>query len=898
MPLLDPQLRDLLASLRGRVRRYIVTDSLLALLALVLCAFWFGLAVDFLPVRLGGTEMPRSARKLLLAGVGVALLVILGKLLIGRLRRPLPDDSLALLVERHHPELGGRLVTAVQLNREGRDGDSHAPALLERVHAEAAEAIGGVDSNKIFRWEPIYRKAGLVVPLLTATTLFAALAPTAFGRAAGRLLLLTDSPWPRKAKLEMIGIELPSVVADESDPQPPKLVPFRDGVARLPRGSSGTLRVAAAAEGAIVPELCTAYFTTEGGSQGQANLRRVGRVTDGKQIFVLDGPPLAGLSESVSLTIRGLDARLDDFRIEAVEPPALNRLEVATTDPDYLRPQPGPDGSQEGTLTRKSDYQAGLRIREGSRAVLTAKASVPLGRVDARMLIAGSPVAAPQVSVSPDGSEFSITLDDFRRPATIIVVPEDRDGISAQVPYRYFLGVVADEQPEVEMKLKGIGSAVTPNARIPLVGAAKDDYEIATSQITLSAVATERAEAVAAAGEAAEATPAPKESAGPSVPLPVDLGREGKFETAIDLRELAAAQPPRFALREPGGAINLIAEATDRYNLDGQSHRSVSQLYRLDIVTPENLLALLERRELALRARLEQSIDETRRMRDSLVALADELKTTVPDKPAAAGEAANPAAGTPSDPPADATGDIANPGSEAKPEGTGDAADASQPLNAQNEPLNAQNETAKENETSRERQEEAPERRGQVLKLRTQQIGLQATKAAEELEGIATSLDDLLQEMANNRVDSVDRSERIGGGVRDPLRKVIAGDLAKLVTEIAAVEKTIVPEVTDPQRPDPKGADPKGADPKGDDPKGDANSGSQDGTAAAAPLAGQAVQTTEQVILQLTAILDKMLDLESYNEILDMVRELIDNQDDLIDETKKEQKRRVLDLFE
>jgi hypothetical protein len=283
-------------------------------------------------------------------------------------------------------------------------------------------------------------------------------------------------------------------------------------------------------------------------------------------------------------------------------------------------------------------------------------------------------------------------------------------------------------------------------------------------------------------------------------------------------------------------------------------------------------------------------------MRDSLVALADELKTTVPDKPAAAGEAANPAAGTPSDPPADATGDIANPGSEAKPEGTGDAADASQPLNAQNE-------TAKENETSRERQEEAPERRGQVLKLRTQQIGLQATKAAEELEGIATSLDDLLQEMANNRVDSVDRSERIGGGVRDPLRKVIAGDLAKLVTEIAAVEKTIVPEVTDPQRPDPKGADPKGADPKGADPKGadpkrDANSGSQDGTAAAAPLAGQAVQTTEQVILQLTAILDKMLDLESYNEILDMVRELIDNQDDLIDETKKEQKRRVLDLFE
>jgi hypothetical protein len=45
-------------------------------------------------------------------------------------------------------------------------------------------------------------------------------------------------------------------------------------------------------------------------------------------------------------------------------------------------------------------------------------------------------------------------------------------------------------------------------------------------------------------------------------------------------------------------------------------------------------------------------------------------------------------------------------------------------------------------------------------------------------------------------------------------------------------------------------------------------------------------------------VLEKMLDLESFNEVLDMVRELIESQDGLIDETKKEQKRRVLDLFE
>jgi len=45
-------------------------------------------------------------------------------------------------------------------------------------------------------------------------------------------------------------------------------------------------------------------------------------------------------------------------------------------------------------------------------------------------------------------------------------------------------------------------------------------------------------------------------------------------------------------------------------------------------------------------------------------------------------------------------------------------------------------------------------------------------------------------------------------------------------------------------------------------------------------------------------VLEKMLDLESFNEILDMVRELIESQDGLIDKTKKEQKTRVLDLFD
>ncbi len=65
---LDSRLVSLLDSLRTRVRRYVVWDSALAIAAVVLAAFWIGLALDYLPVQLGGTEMPRLGTVDLVAG--------------------------------------------------------------------------------------------------------------------------------------------------------------------------------------------------------------------------------------------------------------------------------------------------------------------------------------------------------------------------------------------------------------------------------------------------------------------------------------------------------------------------------------------------------------------------------------------------------------------------------------------------------------------------------------------------------------------------------------------------------------------------------------------------------------------------------------------------------------
>ena len=180
--MLDPELQSLLQSLRGRIRRYVVWDSVLAIIAVVLVAFWIGLLIDYVPVTLGGTEMPRSARGILLAAVGFAVFVIVVRMLIDRLSRPLPDDSLALLVERHHPQLAGRLVTAVQLSQPGRTGDSHSPDLLRLVHREASESVDEVDPGRVFRMQPLIQKAALAGPLLLLALMFAAASQTGNGR--------------------------------------------------------------------------------------------------------------------------------------------------------------------------------------------------------------------------------------------------------------------------------------------------------------------------------------------------------------------------------------------------------------------------------------------------------------------------------------------------------------------------------------------------------------------------------------------------------------------------------------------------------------------------------------------------------------------------------------------
>jgi hypothetical protein len=423
-----------------------------------------------------------------------------------------------------------------------------------------------------------------------------------------------------------------------------------------------------------------------------------------------------------------------------------------------------------------------MRISEGSRVTLEAVSSLPLGMVDAVIETDGGEQRVFDLVFSDDRRSVRLRLDPFRSPTAIRLVPSDDDGISAQAPFRYFLGAILDQPPSVSLSLVGIQSAVTPIARLPIQSVVRDDYGATSLQ---AFVAPSRSE---------DQTPDRVDPSDPNPPfsVPMQPDRDGNADAVIDLRELTNSG--QLEALQPGSAISVFAEVRDGFDLGGK-HLTTSEIFRLQVVTPEELLTLLERRELGLRTRLEQTVSETQGLREQLSRYrADRFV-----------------------------------------------------------PSMEQQEGESEDQTRR--------RELQIIRLRVQQSGLQASKTAEELIGIAESLDDLLMEMVNNRVDSTDRQERLGSGVRDPLRRIAELSMEQLKRQIRSIEQSVA------------------------------------SPAVALAETERAIETADQVLLDLAAILEKMLDLESYNELLDLVRGLIQDQETLKEDTQKERKKRVKDLF-
>jgi hypothetical protein len=768
-------IRQTLDRLRHVIQRYVVLQAAVLALIAAICLFWLTGFLDYFPVMMGASESPRWARVVMLALVVLTLGWIVYRFGWRKWWVRWKDSSLALLLERRYPELGHSLVTTVQAAQpeiELRDA-AGLPAdeiLREATRRQAMTVIEGMDVERVLQWQPLRGQLGVLGGLLAVSLLAVLWQPMWAWHWTKRLFALSDTAWPRMSSLGIDGIEIdiPSFSDEEGNQR--YVRSFRDGMASIPRGQNGRFLAYADLRAKKVPEACVLAYRSFDGVQGRATLvRRETSLDGGRQAFVLEGPPMQAIDQSLAMSLRGGDARIAGLRLEVIDPPQVVQLKLAVKYPEYLRRR-----KNSTWLDEELDFRMGMRLPEGTELALVGLANMPLARCEGRWAYTdsdGQSISRKQ-EVACQSPQFRLPMGVLRANSLFEIRLWEQSGHCSTKVQQYVIGIIPDELPSVDLVLDGIGTAVTENAVLPVVADCRDDHDLAEGWLELETSAENRWQ------------------------QSLEISSAGQAKQLVDLRTL---RDSRQFLLNAGQNLSVNLYAKDYFDLDDQRRVGRASPIQLAIVTADQLLVILDRRELAMRGRLELVISEFNQLQELLVRIRQTNRELLAAKPA--------------------------------------VVESTDPTGS----------------------EEAPGDR--LQSPRAQQAVMQLEKSAGELLGIEKEIQQIHQELIHNRIDSKDRQERLEGRVRQPLQAVREGSFNELQQRTKAMEKAL-----------------------------------EKGPLAEATIAATIV-TLEETLAALDSILKAMIDLQDFNEVVDMVRSMVDDQGRLIDRTKAEQKQRLLDQF-
>ena len=678
--------------------------------------------------------------------------VLVNKLFL-RLRTPLHDEQLALLIERTHPELQDSLSTAIELrlnntgelNSTGELTREIDPTLLSRTTSIAAASIRKIKMGRLFRRTQLLRKAGLSSFSIGTMIAVLILLPNVRETWAQRMLMFSNTPWPRQVTLTVAN--------------------FPNGVRRVARGADTEILVTAQSTAKLPKFVELQHLGTNGWTTHRMGTR--GSAEEKSQLFthVIKNP-----KENLTINIRGGDGRIRDLRLEVVEPPSLKKLVLTITPPLYIGGEPRPLPA-----TRLVEVPA------GSTLSITAEASKPLSKATIRSLpvkqqinknTTGNANSAAeqefivaqietkhseitsknqQNSLSKPPESLSGTLGPILDDSILEIQFTDTTEITSQKPIRFQVIARPDQPPKVEVTPESISSFITATSSIPITGKIEDDYGLAEAAVSLRRIATtDQAEAIANTTQTV------------SMSLPTQSSTVLNLTKEPSVRIHAHSLPAKV-----GDKLELVVSAKDYCGLASGPKTTVTDPWRLQVVSPEVLLAMLEAREIILRRRFESLIADFQQKRDRV----------------------------------------------------------------------ASDTTAEE----------------QDREVITSRLAEATSKANGETTEIAGSFRGISKELFNNRLLTPQLEARLLNQIVTPLETIIEGPLEQLRLAAYDAEKTVD--------------------------------------------AKQLIRMADTCLDQMRAVLDKMIELETYNEVIDSLRNLIEQQQSIRGETSKQQKQRARDVL-
>jgi hypothetical protein len=550
-PRMPEQVEKLVARIRRTTRGWIWIESL-AIIAVAAC---FGitatLAIDWL------IEPPAWARAALVVAVSAGLLWLVATKLVMRLGTPLSDRSLALVVERCHPEFGDTLSTAVGFaGHEVRDID---PGLVQRTMEAATSLVRQVDARRLFRRRRLAGLAALGIVTTGAVAGLAATWPDVAAMWTRRMVLLHDTPWPRRVRFEAIG--------------------FHGQAITVARGSDVEVLVRATTTSGSIPDLVE--LRIRGGNGTNIRTARMGTrggtAADG-QLFA---HTIEAVGEDLELDVGGGDGRLRGLQVHVVEPPTLAGVAIVYELPAYL-----------GGGERSPPFSRVVPVPRGSHVAVTFTTSKKFStaRLTARFATEHGSDIPPETtltevtSTDPPTNTIAAMISSLDADGTLALTLTDTDGIAPREPFLVSLAAVPDEPPTVSLRLSDISGAVTSKARLRVIGTLADDYGLADAAIQIH-----------------------RGNDTSQLSIARIRGGETLVDIVRDAPEIVPLEP--LGLR-PGDRLAVNAIARDTCGLSATPNKTVGDTWTLEVVTPEALQAALEAREILLRRRFEAAIDD------------------------------------------------------------------------------------------------------------------------------------------------------------------------------------------------------------------------------------------------------------------------------------------------
>lgn len=520
--------------------------------------------------------------KLLHLGLGprAGLLLILigaaGHQIWRRLLRPwsvrIGPEDMAAIVERRHPELRDELLSAVSFSQVAAVNPRRdSPALVAAHIGQFANRISSLPSSGVLREDRFRRHlivGGAAIIVAVAATIAA---PVLIETYVARNLFLRDVPWPSSVHLTLEG--------------------FTGGVLLWPIGDE--LKLVATAHDKAPDGLSAEFRTTS----GDGALRGMDR--QGRNQFVVDYGPLMQ-SMQVRLLIRrlGVDEATEWYRVEAVERPTVQEAVLRVTPPAYtdLEPFSFATGQTGGDVLRGS----AIRISAGlNKPVAKAKLRTTEHTLAEAAFESERRIAAEFVPTVTGSCFFELT---------------DLGGLRDIRPVMFSIRVVDDKPPTVRLTLPGVGEMVLPNAVLSQAVEVEDNLGLRS--VVLLHTESRQSDAGVDLTESEE-------------PLPSFVSKQTRYSKQYEW-------PLQSLGLRPGDEVTVQIRADDFQppgdvagNQSPGSGASVA--YTLRVVTREELLAELGRRENEWRREFEQIIKSQEQLNSRIMDLRDLIASGSPE---------------------------------------------------------------------------------------------------------------------------------------------------------------------------------------------------------------------------------------------------------------------------